>query len=117
MKKILILVFILLISTNLFAIDYGLLDGAKLMYNYYLDFIADSTLGTNNYGRIDGQRAFQNSFITWIQWADTVGSTTGFPVDFITSRDSTEITIQDDVVMDSNLTVTGNLTVSGSGLQ
>ena len=115
MKKIILLLILLLVGFNLSA-DYGLIDGSKLMYNYFQDFIADSTLGTNSYGRIDGEIAFYNSFITWIEWADTVGSTVGFPVDFITARDSGLVTIQDDVVIDSNLTVTGTLTVSGSNI-
>jgi len=108
MKKIILLLILLLVGFNLSA-DYGLIDGSKLMYNYFQDFIADSTLGTNSYGRIDGEIAFYNSFITWIEWADTVGSTVGFPVDFITARDSGLVTIQDDVVIDSNLTVMGNV--------
>jgi len=73
-------------------------------------------MGTSNLGRIDGQKDFQNLFIDFLFWADSTGATTGFPVDIITTRDSAFITIQDDVVIDSSLTVTGNLTVSGNNI-
>jgi len=112
MKKILMLIVVLLFVSNLFATDYGVIDGAKMLYNYFHDFMNDASMGTSNLGRIDGQKDFQNLFIDFLFWADSTGATTGFPVDIITTRDSAFITIQDDVLIDSTLEVTGTLDAS-----
>ena len=112
MKKILMLIVVLLFVSNLFATDYGVIDGAKMLYNYFHDFMSDASMGTSNLGRIDGQKDFQNLFIDFLFWADSTGATTGFPVDIITTRDSAFITIQDDVLIDSTLEVTGTLDAS-----
>ncbi|MEA1981654.1 MAG: hypothetical protein U9N54_11885 [candidate division Zixibacteria bacterium] len=66
MKKIILILFLISV---MFA--QGITDGKRTMQNYFIDFIADSTLGTSNYGISTGQRLFQNEFIDFLEWADT----------------------------------------------
>lgn len=99
MKKILILMVILLLSVSAFAEQYGATDGAVLLYNYFHDFISGGTLGTSYVGRIDGQIQYQNDFIDFIIWADTVSGVT-VNADSIYTRVATvtdNITLGDDV--------------------
>jgi hypothetical protein len=51
--------------------DFGRSDGAKTLYNYFIDFIQDQELGTSDEGREDGQRKYQNLFIDFLTWADS----------------------------------------------
>ena len=106
MKKYIILILILLVFVGLNATNYSKIDGAILMYNYFIDFIADSSLGTNNYSRVDGQVKFQNDFITFLEWADTTGkSESPFDTLYIELEvgqynytDATKLTIADGAV-------------------
>ena len=45
--------------------------GAILLYNYFIDFIADSSLGTSAETRTNGEIIFNNKFIDFLLWADT----------------------------------------------
>jgi hypothetical protein len=51
--------------------DFGRSDGAKALYNYFIDFIQDQELGTSDEGREDGQVKYQNLFIDFLTWADS----------------------------------------------
>jgi len=83
MKKVYIsALIILMIFGALFAIpNYNNEDGAKLLYNYFIDFMNSQTLGTTNMPAPDGQKAYQNLFIDFLTWADTADvKLNGFPL-------------------------------------
>ncbi len=70
MKKKLVL--IMLLGSLLFGqAEFGLIQGAKVMQNYWIDFAGNQVLGTSKDGLITSQVKFQNYMIDFIQWADT----------------------------------------------
>ena len=75
MKKAITFILVLLLCVSLGAqSNYSTLTGAKLLYNYFIDFISGGTVGTSNYSAQTGQKKFQDQFIDFLKWADSVNT-------------------------------------------
>ena len=75
MKKAITFILVLLLCVPLGAqSNYSTLTGAKLLYNYFIDFISGGTVGTSNYSAQTGQKKFQDQFIDFLKWADSVNT-------------------------------------------
>ena len=95
MKKAITFILVLLLCVPLGAqSNYSTLTGAKLLYNYFIDFISGGTVGTSNYSAQTGQKKFQDQFIDFLKWADSVN--TG-----LTSLQVSDLTVTDTAYIDT----------------
>ena len=63
--------------------DYSTVTGAKLLYNYFKAFITGGTLDTSNKSLKTSQKEFQNEFIDFLKWADSVSDSMGYGIDYL----------------------------------
>jgi len=110
MKKAItfILVLLLCVSTTAQS-NYSTLTGAKLLYNYFIDFIGGGTVGTSNYSAQTGQKKFQDQFIDFLKWADSVN--TG-----LTSLQISDLTVTDTAYIDTLIANWAKITKLGGNI-
>ena len=110
MKKAISFILVLLLCVSATAqSNYSTLTGAKLLYNYFIDFISGGTVGTSNYSAQTGQKKFQDQFIDFLKWADSVN--TG-----LTSLQISDLTVTDTAYIDTLIANWAKITKLGGNI-